>query len=39
MDDLKMKFNGVKQELRQLVQLYFDWLEKFSKKSKIKDVE
>ncbi len=39
MDDLKMKFDGVKQEPKQLVQLYFDQLDKCFKKGKIKDVK
>ncbi len=39
MDDLRMKLDGVKQELKQQVQLYFDRLDDLFRKGKIKDVE
>jgi hypothetical protein len=39
MDELRMELDGVKHELRQKVQLYFDRLDKLFKKRKIKDVE
>jgi len=39
MDELRMKLDGVKHELRQKVQLCFDQLDKLFKKRKIKDVE
>jgi hypothetical protein len=39
MDELRMILDGVKQELRQKVQLCFDRLDKLFKKGKIKDVE
>jgi len=39
MDDLRMKLDGVKQEFKQWVQLYFDRLDKLFSKRKIKYVE
>ncbi len=39
MDELRMKLDGIKHELRQKVQLCFDRLDKLFKKGKIKDVE